>query len=104
MKGWMPGRSEVFLTFLTGSSRSTVGPWTFSSGAGAAEGAGDSAVERDVRAEREVPAARFVAAGFSSVVFFFVFSAMVNYEPGERFHTPQAAGVFCVACAAARIR
>ena len=68
-----------------------------------ADGAGVSA-EREERVEREDPAGRFVAAGFSSVVFFFVFSAMVNCEPGERFHTPQVAGVFCVACAAARIR
>ena len=104
MNGLIPTLSEVFLTFLTGSSRSTVGPWTFGSGAGVADGAGVSAAEREVRVEREEPAARFVAVGFSSVDVFLVFSAMVSCEPGERFHTPQAAGVFCVACAAARMR
>jgi hypothetical protein len=43
-------------------------------------------------------------AVLSSVIFFVVFSAMMNCGLGERFHTPQAAGVFWVAWAAASIR
>lgn len=69
-----------------------------------ADEAGGSAAEGEVRAGREELIGRRFVAVLSSVIFFVVFSAMMNCGLGERFHTPQAAGVFWVAWAAASIR
>jgi hypothetical protein len=85
MKGLMPARAAVFLTFFSGFRRSTVGPWTLGSFSLAGEGAGDSAAGRVERVE--APERRAVAVGLLSVGFFLVFSAMIIFRAGTGFHT-----------------
>ena len=87
----VPG-GETFLTFFTGSRRSTVGPWTLGlAGSLAGVGAAESVAGR---VERDPGPARRAAAGFLSVDFFWIFSAILKLFAGGSVHVRPSGGGF----------